>query len=79
VILEVADTGQGIPAEYLPSVFERFFRVPGQSQGSGSGLGLAIVREIVAAHRGTIVCDSRPGAGTVFQITLPAWEGGRDG
>jgi signal transduction histidine kinase len=69
--LTVADTGRGIPPEYLPHVFERFFRVPGQSQGSGTGLGLALVREIVTAHGGTVSCDSRPGEGTVFRITLP--------
>jgi len=71
VMLTVTDTGVGIPPEYLPRVFERFFRVPGQSSGAGTGLGLAIVREVVAAHDGTITCTSRPGAGTTFIITLP--------
>ncbi len=75
VTLAVADTGRGIPPEYLPHVFERFFRVPGQSREGGTGLGLAIVREVVAAHGGVVTCDSRPGAGTVFRITLPAWVG----
>jgi signal transduction histidine kinase len=75
VRLTVADTGLGIPAEYLPHVFDRFFRVPGQSQGHGTGLGLAIVREIVSAHRGDITCASEPGRGTTFQVTLPAWKG----
>jgi PAS domain S-box-containing protein len=72
VILAVADTGEGIPAEYLSHVFERFFRVPEQRQGSGTGLGLAIVREVVTAHGGTITCESRPGEGTVFRIRLRA-------
>jgi signal transduction histidine kinase len=72
IALTVADTGVGIPPEHLPHVFERFFRVPGQSRGTGTGLGLAIVREIVSAHDGTITCESRPHAGTVFRITLPA-------
>jgi two-component system, NtrC family, sensor histidine kinase KinB len=72
VTLSVADTGVGIPAESLPHVFEKFFRVPGQSRGIGTGLGLAIVQEIVAAHGGTITCESEPGKGTVFRITLPA-------
>jgi signal transduction histidine kinase len=72
--LTVSDTGTGIPPEYLPHVFERFFRVPGQSHGQGTGLGLAIVHEIVTAHHGQITCASRPGAGTTFHLTLPAWK-----
>jgi PAS domain S-box-containing protein len=75
VTLTVADTGLGIPAEYLPHVFEKFLRIPGRTQEGGTGLGLAIVREIVQAHGGTITCESRPGAGTVFRIELPAWDG----
>ncbi len=71
VTLTVADTGAGIPPEHLPRVFDKFFRVPGQTQGSGTGLGLAIVREIVTAHGGTVQCDSRPGEGSVFRLTLP--------
>jgi signal transduction histidine kinase/HAMP domain-containing protein len=74
VVLAVSDTGPGIPPEYLPHVFERFFRVPGQSQEGGTGLGLAIVREIVTAHGGTVACASRLGEGTTFRLTLPAWE-----
>jgi signal transduction histidine kinase len=73
VTLTVADNGSGIPAEYLPRVFDRFFRVPGQSQEGGTGLGLAIVREIVAAHGGTVTCESRTGEGTTFRMTLPVW------
>ena len=71
VTLVVADTGCGIPPEHLGHVFEKFFRVPGQSRGSGTGLGLAIVQEIVTAHGGTISCASQPGAGTTFRLTLP--------
>jgi len=69
--LSVADTGIGIPADHLPHVFEKFFRVPGQSRGTGTGLGLAIVNEIVAAHGGTISCESQPGVETVFRLRLP--------
>jgi signal transduction histidine kinase len=54
-------------------VFERFYRIPGQSPSSGSGLGLAIVREIVEAHKGSVRCDSEVGKGTTFRLTLPAW------
>ncbi|MGD0897551.1 MAG: ATP-binding protein [Thermoguttaceae bacterium] len=71
VVFSVTDTGSGIPAEYLPVVFEKYFRVPGDARG-GTGLGLAIVREIVTAHGGTVHCESSPGRQTVFQITLPA-------
>jgi signal transduction histidine kinase len=71
VILEVKDTGCGIPPEYLPHLFEKFYRVPGRSQGQGTGLGLAIVREIVTAHGGTVSCESQVGKGTLFRLTLP--------
>jgi signal transduction histidine kinase len=76
VVLTVADTGVGIPAEHLPHVFDRFFRIPGQSEEGGTGLGLAIVKEIVTAHSGEVACASDPGKGTTFRITLPAWGGG---
>jgi PAS domain S-box-containing protein len=71
VTMTVTDTGSGIAPEHLPHVFERFFRVPGQS-ASGTGLGLAIVHEIVATHGGSITCESQVGVGTTFRITLPA-------
>ncbi len=71
VTFTVADTGIGIPPEYQSRIFGKFFRVPGQSRGGGTGLGLAIVQEIVAAHGGTITCESQPGAGTSFYLTLP--------
>jgi signal transduction histidine kinase len=73
VTLTVADTGLGIPPEHLPHVFDRFFRVPGRSRAGGTGLGLAIVREIVTAHGGTVACESRPGQGSIFRLTLPVW------
>jgi signal transduction histidine kinase len=71
VVLSVSDTGIGIPADHLPHVFDKFFRVPGQSRGTGTGLGLAIVREIVTAHGGSITCESQVGVGTTFRIRLP--------
>jgi signal transduction histidine kinase len=77
VTLTVADTGQGIPPEHLPHVFDKFFRIPGQSAETGTGLGLAIVREIVTAHGGSIACESTLGVGTVFRIRLPVWTGAR--
>jgi PAS domain S-box-containing protein len=75
VHLAVADTGVGIPTELLPSVFTRFFRVPGQGRPAGTGLGLSIVREVVLAHQGEITCESAPGKGTTFHIFLPAGRG----
>jgi signal transduction histidine kinase len=78
VVLSVADTGVGIPPEYLPRVFDRFFRIPGHSDETGTGLGLAIVKEIVTAHKGEVTCESEPGKGTTFRITLPA-SGGAEG
>jgi signal transduction histidine kinase len=74
VCFTVADTGVGIPAEFLPYVFEKFFRVPDQSRGHGTGLGLAIVREIVTAHHGHASCESEPGRGTTFHLTVPVWQ-----
>src|SRR5262249_23207783 len=68
VAFTVADTGIGIPAEHVPHLFEKFFRVPGRSRGRGTGLGLAIVREIAVAHHGEIACTSYPGEGTVFTL-----------
>jgi signal transduction histidine kinase len=78
VALTIADTGVGIPAEYLPHVFDRFFRIPGQSEEGGTGLGLAIVKEIVTAHRGEVTCTSEPGKGTTFRIVLPGADRMRD-
>ncbi len=69
----VTDQGPGIPAEFQPRIFERFFRVPGDKAG-GAGLGLAIAREIVAAHGGHIGLSSKPGQGSEFYFDLPATE-----
>ena len=71
IAFSVVDTGRGIPPEYLQSVFEKYFRVPGSSAPGGSGLGLAIVREIVTAHGGTVECESEPNKKTVFRVYLP--------
>ena len=65
------DTGIGIAPEYLPRIFEKFFRVPGQEQ-IGSGLGLTIAKEIVEAHGGTIKAASQLGKGTKFTFTVKA-------
>jgi signal transduction histidine kinase len=70
VRFRVSDTGIGIPARYLPQIFQQFFRVPDQGPGTGVGLGLAIVKEIVEAHGGTVGVESREGAGSAFSFTL---------
>ena len=72
--LTVSDSGVGIPLEYQPHVFDRFFRIPGHSDEWGTGLGLTIVKEVVTAHGGEITCESEPGKGTRFLIVLPVWK-----
>jgi signal transduction histidine kinase len=71
VRFSVEDTGIGIAPEFLPRIFEKFFRVPGQEQIS-SGLGLTIAKEIVEAHGGAIEVVSQPGKGTKFNFTVQA-------
>ncbi len=76
-LLEVRDTGIGIPADALPHIFDRFHRIqtPQARTHEGSGIGLALVRELVALHGGTIAVTSVSGHGTVFRITLPLGSG----
>lgn len=70
--VSVADTGQGIPAEALPHVFDKFYRVErDENMAKGTGLGLAIVKQIVEAHGGDIRVESEPGVGSTFTFTLP--------
>ncbi len=69
VVVEVADTGTGIPPELLARVCEPFFTT--KDEGKGTGLGLAICRRIVQQHHGTLEVESRPGRGTTIRITLP--------
>jgi signal transduction histidine kinase len=66
----VRDNGPGVKEENLPRLFEKFYRVPGQSK-KGAGLGLAIAREIVVAHGGTIACINRAAGGCDFHFFLP--------
>jgi len=72
-VVSVADDGPGIPAADRERVFDRFVRLdPDRSRsGGGAGLGLAIVREIIAAHHGSVTADDRPGGGTRMTIQLP--------
>ncbi len=74
VEVAVRDSGPGIPAEALPHLFDRFFRVDADRsrRTGGAGLGLAIAREIVRRHGGTLTVQSREGEGTTFIVRLPA-------
>lgn len=73
-VLEVEDTGFGIPAEALPRIFERFYRVDkGRArEEGGTGLGLAIVKHIAQLHGGTVEVQSEEGRGSTFRVTLPS-------
>src|SRR5215813_4344340 len=70
ISISVADTGHGIPPEYLTRLFHRFLSVPGAQPGS-TGLGLAISKRLVEAHGGQISAQSRVGFGTTITFTLP--------
>jgi signal transduction histidine kinase len=74
VLLEVRDTGPGIPPEILPRIFEPFFST--KPRHEGSGLGLAVVRHLVELIGGTVEVESRVGEGTAFRLRLPRVAGG---
>jgi two-component system sensor histidine kinase BaeS len=73
-VIRVRDNGVGIAPEHLPRIFDRFYRVdPARRSGAGgAGLGLAVARAITEQHGGTLSCDSVPGAGSTFTLTLHA-------
>jgi two-component system sensor histidine kinase BaeS len=68
-VITVTDTGEGIPPELLPRVFDRFVK---GANSPGSGLGLAIAHDIAAVHGGTLTIESKLGSGTTVRLTLPA-------
>ncbi len=74
ILIEIADNGEGIEQEYLPRIFERFFRVDKsrtrESEAGGTGLGLAIVKHIIEAHKQTVNVRSTLNQGTTFGFTL---------
>jgi signal transduction histidine kinase len=74
IMLTVADNGIGIPAQHLPRIFDRFFRVEESRSRElgGAGLGLSITKSIIEAHHGTITATSEPGNGATFRVRLPA-------
>ena len=77
--VQVCDTGPGIPAEDLPYIFDRFYRVDKARSrqrgrtgvGSGAGLGLAIVKTLVETNKGQVWAENRPGRGATFIVEFP--------
>ena len=74
VVITVADSGAGMPADQLATIFERFTRLDEARtrDRGGVGLGLAIVKAIARAHGGTVQVRSAPGAGSTFELSLPS-------
>jgi len=70
-VIEVADTGIGIPSEHLPHIFERFYRVESSRSSEGVGLGLSIAEQIIQAHDGRFEVKSEVDTGTTFSVYLP--------
>ena len=72
VVVEISDTGVGIPPQDMPDLFPRFYRAS-NATAPGTGLGLAIVREIVEnRHHGSVTVESQFGEGSTFTVRLPA-------
>ena len=74
-VFEVSDSGQGIPQNDLPFIFDRYFtRQPTAGERKGIGIGLSICKSIVTAHGGTMLALNRPEGGALFRFTLPVEE-----
>jgi two-component system phosphate regulon sensor histidine kinase PhoR len=77
VVVDIADTGIGIPEEDLPHVFERFYKGDRARSGAGTGMGLAIAKHVVEAHGGNIWVESEEGKGSTFGFSLPLQAGSK--
>ena len=75
-VVEVSDTGAGIPTDVLSRIYDPFFTT--KAAGQGTGLGLSVTYGVVQEHRGSIECESDPGQGTKFTVTLPVATSARD-
>ena len=73
VLLNIEDTGKGIPAEELDNLFQRFFQCQKRDRGAGLGIGLNICKQLMDAQHGSISCSSEPGVGSIFVISLPRY------
>ena len=73
IVIEVTDTGVGIPEKFLSQVLDPFFST--KEEGQGTGLGLAICKRIIDQHNGSLVIESHVGSGTTVRATLPRWAG----
>jgi signal transduction histidine kinase len=72
LFIEVADSGQGMPADQLPHVFNKYYQIGEQARSKGAGLGLTIAHDVVEEHGGTITVTSQEGTGSTFLVMLPA-------
>lgn len=72
VLIQVEDTGTGIPEKYIPFIFNRFYQVESSSTRNyeGTGIGLALAKELIDLHSGTVTVESKEGVGTVFKVKL---------
>jgi two-component system phosphate regulon sensor histidine kinase PhoR len=77
VVVDIIDTGIGIPKEDLPRVFERFYKGDKARAGEGTGMGLAIAKHVVEAHGGSIWVRSQEGNGSTFSFSLPFQTGSK--
>jgi signal transduction histidine kinase len=71
IVVRIKDTGQGIPPEELPRIWERLYRVDKSRSERGLGLGLSVVKAVMRAHQGRVEAVSEPGRGSIFTISLP--------